>query len=76
MSISDAHATASRGYRTTHQTHYTKERRTHMTKRKRSHCICLRLTDDEYLYYSKGKSVTLTPEGEKRAIELIAKYLK
>lgn len=38
--------------------------------------IINKLTDDEYLHYSKGKSVTFTPEGEKRAIELIAKYLK
>ena len=35
-----------------------------------------KLTDENYLYFSKGKSVTLTPEGEKLAKQLIHKYLK
>lgn len=35
-----------------------------------------KLTEEEYLYYSKGKSVTLTLKGEKLAKELIDKYLK
>ncbi len=35
-----------------------------------------KLTDEEYLYYSKGKSVMLTPKGEKRVKELMNKYLK
>ena len=35
-----------------------------------------KLTDDNYLYFSKGKSVTLTPEGEKLAKQLMSKYLK
>lgn len=35
-----------------------------------------KLTDKNYLYFSKGKSVTLTPEGEKLAKQLIHKYLK
>ena len=34
------------------------------------------LTDDHYLYFSKGKSITLTPEGEKLAEELMNKYIK
>lgn len=35
-----------------------------------------KLTDENYLYYSKGKMVTLTLEGEELAKELIDKYLK
>lgn len=35
-----------------------------------------KLTDENYLYYSKGKSVTITPEGEKLAKELMNKYIK
>lgn len=35
-----------------------------------------KLTDENYLYFSKGKSITLTPEGEELAKELIDKYLK
>lgn len=35
-----------------------------------------KLTDENYLYFSKGKSVTLTPEGEKLAKELMDKYLR
>lgn len=35
-----------------------------------------KLTDENYLYFSKGKSITLTPEGEELAKELIEKYLK
>ncbi len=35
-----------------------------------------KLTDENYLYYSKGKSVTITSEGEKLAKELMNKYLK
>ena len=35
-----------------------------------------KLTDKEYLYYSKGKLVSLTPEGETLAKELINKYIK
>lgn len=35
-----------------------------------------RLTDQNYLYYSKGKSVTITPEGEKLAQKLMDKYIK
>ena len=38
--------------------------------------IINKLTDEKYLYYSKGKSVTITPEGEKLAKELMSKYLK
>lgn len=34
------------------------------------------LTDENYLYFSKGKSVSLTLEGEKLAIELMKKYIK
>lgn len=34
------------------------------------------LTDKNYLYFSKGKSVTITPKGEEYAKELINKYLK
>lgn len=35
-----------------------------------------KLTDNDYLYYSKGKSVTITPEGEELAKKLIEKYIK
>lgn len=37
-----------------------------------------KLMDEKYLYYSKykNKSVTLTPNGEKLAKELIQKYIK
>ena len=35
-----------------------------------------KLTDEEYLYYSKGKTVSLTPEGETIAKELMNKYIK
>lgn len=35
-----------------------------------------KLTDENYLYFSKGKSITLTPEGEELAKELMDKYLK
>ena len=35
-----------------------------------------KLTNEEYLYHSKGKKVTLTPEGEEKAKELMDKYLK
>ena len=38
--------------------------------------IINKLTDENYLYYSKGKSVTLTPKGEELAKKLIDKYLK
>ena len=38
--------------------------------------IINKLTDEEYLFHSKGKSVTLTQKGEKFAKELIEKYLK
>lgn len=41
-----------------------------------SYDVINKLTDEEYLYHSKGKSVTLTPEGEKKAKELMSKYLK
>lgn len=34
------------------------------------------LTDKNYLYYSKGKSITLTHEGEAQARKLMDKYLK
>ena len=34
------------------------------------------LTDKKYLYFSKCKSVSLTPEGEKLAKKLIDKYIK
>ncbi len=33
--------------------------------------IINKLTDEKYLYYCKSKSVTITPEGEKLAKELI-----
>lgn len=35
-----------------------------------------KLTDKNYLYFSKGKSITLTPEGEELARKLMDKYLK
>ncbi len=35
-----------------------------------------KLTDEDYLYHSKGKTATLTPEGEEKAKELMDKYLK
>lgn len=37
-----------------------------------------KLTDNDYLYYSKykNKSVTLTPKGEEFAQKLIEKYIK
>ena len=35
-----------------------------------------KLTDEKYLYYSKGKSISLTPKGEELARKLIDKYLK
>ncbi len=34
-----------------------------------------KLTSENYLYFSRGKSVSLTPEGEKLAKELIDKYI-
>lgn len=34
-----------------------------------------KLTDEEYLYHSKGKSVTMTPEGEELAKKLMDKYI-
>jgi len=37
--------------------------------------IINKLTDENYLYYSKGKSVSLTPEGEELAKKLISKYI-
>lgn len=38
--------------------------------------IINKLTDENYLYFSKGKSVTITKKGEKLAQELMNKYLK
>ena len=40
--------------------------------------ILNKLTEEEYLYFSKykNKSVSLTPEGEELAKKLIDKYLK
>ena len=38
--------------------------------------IINKLSDENYLYFSKGKSVTITPKGEKLAKELVDKYLK
>ena len=38
--------------------------------------IINKLTDENYLYFSKGKSVSLTPEGEELARELMNKYIK
>lgn len=35
-----------------------------------------KLIDEGYLYFSKGKSVSLTPKGEEYAKELIGKYIK
>ena len=35
-----------------------------------------KLTDENYLYFSKGKSVSITPEGEELAKKLIDKYIK
>lgn len=35
-----------------------------------------KLTDKNYLYFSKGKSITLTPAGEELAKKLTDKYLK
>lgn len=35
-----------------------------------------KLTDENYLYFSKGKSITLTPAGEELAKKLMDKYLK
>ena len=35
-----------------------------------------KLTDEDYLYFSKGKSVSLTPKGEELAQKLIEKYIK
>ena len=34
-----------------------------------------KLTDEEYLYFSKGKSVSLTHKGEELAKKLIDKYI-
>lgn len=33
-----------------------------------------KLTDENYLYFSKGKSVSITPEGEELAKKLMDKY--
>ncbi len=41
-----------------------------------SFSVINKLTDDRYLYHSKGKSVTITKEGEQLAEKLIDKYLK
>lgn len=38
--------------------------------------IINKLTNENYLYFSKGKSVSLTPEGEELARKLMNKYLK
>ncbi len=40
--------------------------------------ILNKLTEEEYLYFSKykNKSVSLTPKGEELACELMEKYLK
>ena len=38
--------------------------------------IINKLTDENYLYFSKGKSVTITKKGEKLAKELMNKYLR
>lgn len=35
-----------------------------------------KLTDENYLYFSKGKSIILTHEGEELAKKLMDKYLK
>ena len=35
-----------------------------------------KLTDENYLYFSKGKSITLTSTGEELAKKLMDKYLK
>lgn len=35
-----------------------------------------KLTDENYLYFSKGKSIILTPAGEELAKKLMDKYLK
>lgn len=35
-----------------------------------------KLTDENYLYFSKGKSIALTPAGEELAKKLMDKYLK
>ena len=35
-----------------------------------------KLTDENYLYFSKGKSITLTAAGEELAKKLMDKYLK
>lgn len=35
-----------------------------------------KLTDENYLYFSKGKSITLTHEGKLLAEKLMDKYLK
>lgn len=35
-----------------------------------------KLTDKNYLYFSKGKSITLTPAGEELAKKLMDKYLE
>lgn len=35
-----------------------------------------KLTDKNYLYFSKGKSITLTPAGEELAKKLMDRYLK
>jgi len=34
-----------------------------------------KLTDEEYLYFSKGKSVSLTPKGNELAEKIIDKYI-
>ena len=34
-----------------------------------------KLTDENYLYFSKGKSVSLTREGEELAKKLVDKYI-
>lgn len=38
--------------------------------------IINKLTDENYLYFSKGKSVSLTQEGEELARKLMDKYIK
>ena len=38
--------------------------------------IINKLTNENYLYFSKGKSITLTPAGEELAKKLVDKYLK
>lgn len=53
-----------------------KERKVKICWKGYSFDVINKLTDENYLYFSKGKSITLTHEGEELAKKLMDKYLK